>query len=174
MSPLPSEISTILPRELFKLFLVLTAENTRNLEEMIDYFSEKMAVTNTKLLWGTANLFSNRRYMSGAATNPDPDVFAFSAATIKTCLDATHKLGGQNYVLWGGREGYFNQMRASLTSSLTRKNSNSSTSTHEDGGLGDTTRSSCNGNAFREKMKASMSYKQDPLVYNFGSDDEDS
>ena len=70
------------------------SENTRNLEEMIDYFSEKMAVTNTKLLWGTANLFSNRRYMSGAATNPDPDVFAFSAATIKTCLDATHKLGG--------------------------------------------------------------------------------
>ncbi|MDB9807154.1 xylose isomerase [Amylibacter sp.] len=82
------------------------SENTRNLEEMIDYFSEKMAVTNTKLLWGTANLFSNRRYMSGAATNPDPDVFAFSAATIKSCLDATHKLGGQNYVLWGGREGY--------------------------------------------------------------------
>jgi xylose isomerase len=57
-------------------------------------------------LWGTANLFSNRRYMAGAATNPDPDVFAFAAATVKTCIDATHKLGGANYVLWGGREGY--------------------------------------------------------------------
>ncbi len=59
-----------------------------------------------KLLWGTANLFSHRRYMSGAATNPDPEVFAFAAATVKTCIDATHRLGGENYVLWGGREGY--------------------------------------------------------------------
>ena len=82
------------------------SENTKNLEEIIEYFAEKMTQSKTKLLWGTANLFSNRRYMSGAATNPDPDVFAFSAATIKTCLDATHKLGGKNYVLWGGREGY--------------------------------------------------------------------
>ncbi|MEP4194735.1 MAG: xylose isomerase [Aliishimia sp.] len=82
------------------------AENTRNLEEIIDYFADKMQATGTKLLWGTANLFSHRRFMSGAATNPDPDVFAYSAATIKTCLDATHKLGGENYVLWGGREGY--------------------------------------------------------------------
>ena len=56
--------------------------------------------------WGTANLFSNRRFMAGAATNPDPDVFAFAAATVKTCIDATHRLGGENYVLWGGREGY--------------------------------------------------------------------
>jgi xylose isomerase len=82
------------------------AENTRNLEEITDYFAAKMETSNTRLLWGTANLFSHRRYMSGAATNPDPDVFAFSAATIKTCMDATHKLGGANYVLWGGREGY--------------------------------------------------------------------
>ncbi|MEP3346613.1 MAG: xylose isomerase [Litoreibacter sp.] len=82
------------------------AENTRNLEEIVDYFGEKMDATGTKLLWGTANLFSHSRFMSGAATNPDPDVFAFSAATIKTCLDATIKLGGENYVLWGGREGY--------------------------------------------------------------------
>jgi xylose isomerase len=59
-----------------------------------------------KLLWGTANLFSHKRFMSGASTNPDPDVFAYSAATIKSCMDATHKLGGENYVLWGGREGY--------------------------------------------------------------------
>ncbi|MDG1170868.1 MAG: xylose isomerase, partial [Sulfitobacter sp.] len=82
------------------------AENTRNLEEIVDYFAGKMETTGTKLLWGTANLFSHRRFMAGAATNPDPEVFAFSAATIKTCMDATHKLGGENYVLWGGREGY--------------------------------------------------------------------
>ncbi|WP_458790885.1 xylose isomerase [Yoonia sp. MH D7] len=82
------------------------AENTRNLEEIVDYLAEKQAESGVKLLWGTANLFSHSRYMSGAATNPDPDVFAFSAATIKTCMDATMKLGGENYVLWGGREGY--------------------------------------------------------------------
>jgi xylose isomerase len=82
------------------------AENTRNLEEIVDYFAEKQEATGMKPLWGTANLFSHRRFMSGAATNPDPDVFAFSAATIKTCMDATIKLGGENYVLWGGREGY--------------------------------------------------------------------
>jgi len=81
-------------------------ENTRNLEEIVDYFAQKMDDTGMKLLWGTANLFSNRRFMAGAATNPDPDVFAYSAATIKTCMDATIKLGGENYVLWGGREGY--------------------------------------------------------------------
>ena len=82
------------------------AENTRNLEEMVDYFALKMEASQTRLLWGTANLFSHRRFMSGAATNPDPDVFAFCAATIKSCMDATAKLGGENYVLWGGREGY--------------------------------------------------------------------
>jgi xylose isomerase len=82
------------------------AENTRNLEEIVEYFAAKMEATGVKLLWGTANLFSHRRFMAGAATNPDPDVFAFSAATIKTCMDATMKLGGENYVLWGGREGY--------------------------------------------------------------------
>ncbi|MEO0635655.1 MAG: xylose isomerase [Pseudomonadota bacterium] len=82
------------------------AENTRNLEEMTDYLAGKMEDTGLKLLWGTANLFSHARYMSGAATNPDPEVFAFSAATVKTCMDATFKLGGENYVLWGGREGY--------------------------------------------------------------------
>ena len=82
------------------------AENTRNLEEMVEYFALKMEPSETRLLWGTANLFSHRRFMAGAATNPDPDVFAFSAATIKSCMDATVKLGGENYVLWGGREGY--------------------------------------------------------------------
>jgi len=82
------------------------AENTKNLMQIIDVFEEKMDETGVKLLWGTANLFSHRRYMSGAATNPDPEVFAFAAATVKTCMDATHRLGGENYVLWGGREGY--------------------------------------------------------------------
>ena len=82
------------------------AQSTKNLEEIVDYFAQKMEETGVKLLWGTANLFSHRRFMSGAATNPDPDIFAYSAATIKTCMDATIKLGGENYVLWGGREGY--------------------------------------------------------------------
>lgn len=82
------------------------AENTRNLNEIVDYFAGKMDASGMKLLWGTANLFSHRRYMAGGATNPDPEVFAFAAATVKTCMDATHKLGGENYVLWGGREGY--------------------------------------------------------------------
>ncbi|UWR07838.1 MULTISPECIES: xylose isomerase [Ruegeria] len=82
------------------------AENLRTLEEITDYVGEKMQASGTKLLWGTANMFSHRRWMGGASTNPDPDVFAFAAATVKSCMDATHKLGGENYVLWGGREGY--------------------------------------------------------------------
>jgi xylose isomerase len=82
------------------------ADNLATLDEITDYIGEKMQSRKTKLLWGTANMFSDRRWMSGASTNPDPDVFAFAAATVKSCLDATHKLGGQNYVLWGGREGY--------------------------------------------------------------------
>ncbi len=82
------------------------ADNLATLEEITDYIGGKMEGARTKLLWGTANMFSHRRYMSGASTNPDPDVFAFAAATVKSCMDATHKLGGANYVLWGGREGY--------------------------------------------------------------------
>jgi len=82
------------------------AESLRNLEEITDYFAAKMEGRKTRLLWGTANLFTHRRFMAGAATNPDPDVFAWAAATVKACMDATHRLGGQNYVLWGGREGY--------------------------------------------------------------------
>jgi xylose isomerase len=82
------------------------ADNLRTLEEITDYLGEKQQTSRARLLWGTANLFSHRRWMSGAATNPDPEVFAFAAATVKGCIDATQKLGGQNYVLWGGREGY--------------------------------------------------------------------
>ena len=82
------------------------AESAHNLEEMTDYLAGKMEAAGTRLLWGTANLFSHRRYMAGAFTNPDPEVAAYAAATVKTCMDATHRLGGANYVLWGGREGY--------------------------------------------------------------------
>ena len=82
------------------------AESKRNLEEIVDYLGNKQASHKAKLLWGTANMFTHRRWMSGAATNPDPEVYAYAAATVKSCLDATLKLGGQNYVLWGGREGY--------------------------------------------------------------------
>ena len=78
----------------------------KNLAEITDLFAEKMQKTGIKLLWGTANLFSHPRYMAGAATNPDPDVFAYAAAQVKNAIDATHKLDGANYVLWGGREGY--------------------------------------------------------------------
>src|SRR3989475_9376078 len=65
-----------------------------------------MGRTGVRLLWGTANLFTHPRYAAGAATNPDPDVFAYAAAQVKTMLELTHRLGGANYVLWGGREGY--------------------------------------------------------------------
>jgi xylose isomerase len=82
------------------------AESARNLESMVDQAEKKMAETGVGLLWGTANLFSHPRYAAGAATNPDPAVFAYAAAQVKHALEATHRLGGANYVLWGGREGY--------------------------------------------------------------------
>lgn len=82
------------------------AESNRNVRAIGEIFAKKMQSSRTKLLWGTANLFSNRRYMAGAATNPDPEVFAYAAAQVKNVLELTHELGGENYVLWGGREGY--------------------------------------------------------------------
>jgi len=82
------------------------AESIDRLNQVADIFAEKQKQTGVKLLWGTANLFSHRRYMAGAATNPDPDVFAYAAATVKSCIDVTKRLKGENYVLWGGREGY--------------------------------------------------------------------
>ena len=91
------------------------AESLKNLEAIVDYFGVKMETSRTRLLWGTANLFSHRRFMSGAATNPDPAIFAYAAATVKSCMDATHKLGGANYVLWGGREGYETLLNTDLT-----------------------------------------------------------
>ena len=86
--------------------------------EMVDYLGSKMQGSGTRLLWGTANLFSHPRYMAGAATNPDPDVFAYAAATVKHCMDATLALGGDNYVLWGGREGYETLLNTDLTREL--------------------------------------------------------
>ena len=82
------------------------AETLKNFQHMVDYLEEKMRNYPTRLLWGTANLFSDPRFMAGASTNPDPEVFAWCAATVKNCMDATKRLGGSNYVLWGGREGY--------------------------------------------------------------------
>jgi xylose isomerase len=82
------------------------AESARNLDVMVDQAEKRMAETGVRLLWGTANLFSHPRYAAGAATNPDPAVFAYAAAQVKHALEATHRLGGANYVLWGGREGY--------------------------------------------------------------------
>jgi len=90
------------------------AETIKNLRTITDIFATKMQKQRTKLLWGTANLFSNRRYMAGAATNPDPDVFAYAAATVKNMLEITHELGGANYVLWGGREGYETLLNTNL------------------------------------------------------------
>ena len=81
-------------------------EFNANVTEIARIFEKKMAAKNKKLLWGTANMFSNRRFMAGAATNPDPDVFAYCAAQAKHCMDVTKDLDGANYVMWGGREGY--------------------------------------------------------------------
>lgn len=74
--------------------------------EAVDHLETLQAQHGRKLLWGTANLFSHPRYMAGAATNPDPDVYAWAASQVRDALEATHRLGGSNYVLWGGREGY--------------------------------------------------------------------
>lgn len=82
------------------------AQTLHNLSTIVEYLGRKMGQSQTRLLWGTANLFSHPRFMAGASTNPDPDVFAWCAATVKHCMDATKQLGGSNYVLWGGREGY--------------------------------------------------------------------
>ena len=82
------------------------SETKKNFEYIIDKIEKKINQTNIRLLWGTANAFSHKRYMSGASTNPDPEVFAYIAAQVKDCMDATKRLGGENYVLWGGREGY--------------------------------------------------------------------
>jgi xylose isomerase len=77
-----------------------------NLAAMVDVLAQKQEETGIALLWGTANLFSHPRYAAGAASNPDPEVFAYAATQVFSALNATHRLGGANYVMWGGREGY--------------------------------------------------------------------
>jgi len=89
-------------------------ENDRRLQAMVDYAAAKQEETGVKLLWATANLFSNRRYMNGAATNPDFHVLSHGAAQVKAALDATIALGGENYVFWGGREGYMTLLNTDM------------------------------------------------------------
>ena len=84
------------------------AQSHENLDKIVDVFEEEQKRTGIKLLWGTANMFSNPRFMHGAATSCNADVFAFAAAQVKKAMEVTHRLGGENYVFWGGREGYMN------------------------------------------------------------------
>jgi xylose isomerase len=84
------------------------------LEAVTDEIEARMEQTGLRLLWGTANLFSHPRYAAGAATNPDPEVFAYAAAQVKLMLEVTRRLGGANYVLWGGREGYETLLNTNL------------------------------------------------------------
>src|SRR6201985_1696057 len=88
--------------------------NEKRLQELVDYAKTKQQETGVKLLWGTANLFSHRRYMNGAATNPDFHVLSHAAAQVKAALDATIALGGENYVFWGGREGYMTLLNTDM------------------------------------------------------------
>ncbi len=90
------------------------ADNEKRLQAITVYLKQKQAASGVKLLWGTANLFSNRRYMNGAATNPDFHVLAHGAAQVKAALDATIELGGENYVFWGGREGYMSLLNTNM------------------------------------------------------------
>ncbi|GGH05338.1 xylose isomerase 2 [Parapedobacter pyrenivorans] len=90
------------------------AENEKRLQTLVEYAKEKQAASGVKLLWGTANLFSHKRYMNGAATNPDFAVTAHAGAQIKAALDATIALGGENYVFWGGREGYMTLLNTDM------------------------------------------------------------
>jgi len=89
-------------------------ENDKRLQALVDYAKEKQKASGVKLLWGTANLFSHRRYMNGAATNPDFQVLAHAGAQVKAALDATIALNGENYVFWGGREGYMSLLNTNM------------------------------------------------------------
>ncbi len=94
------------------------AESTRRLEMITDYAKEKQAASGVRLLWGTANLFSHPRYMNGAGTNPDFSTLAYAGAQLKNAIDATIKLGGENYVFWGGREGYMSLLNTNMKQEL--------------------------------------------------------
>lgn len=93
-------------------------EHVNNMAAAVAGLERKQAETGMKLLWGTANLFSHPRYLAGASTNPDPDVFSFAALQVRHALDATKRLGGENYVLWGGREGYDSLLNTNLSREL--------------------------------------------------------
>lgn len=93
-------------------------ESAKRLDIITDYAKEKQAASGVKLLWGTANLFSNPRYMNGAATNPDFNVVAYAGAQVKNAIDATIKLDGENYVFWGGREGYMSLLNTNMKKEL--------------------------------------------------------
>ena len=86
----------------------------KNLKEIVAYLKQKQAETGIKLLWGTANVFGHKRYMNGASTNPDFDVVARAIVQIKNAIDATIELGGENYVVWGGREGYMSLLNTDM------------------------------------------------------------
>jgi xylose isomerase len=90
------------------------ADNDKRLQALTEYLKEKQKASGVKLLWGTANLFSNRRYMNGASTNPDFHVLAHGAAQVKAAIDSTIALGGENYVFWGGREGYMSLLNTDM------------------------------------------------------------
>ncbi|MGI8950122.1 MAG: xylose isomerase [Chitinophagaceae bacterium] len=94
------------------------ADNEKRLQTLVDYAKQKQQASGVKLLWGTANLFSNKRYMNGAATNPDFHVLTHAAAQVKAALDATIELGGENYVFWGGREGYMSLLNTNMKREL--------------------------------------------------------
>jgi len=89
-------------------------ENDSRLQALTAYLKEKQKASGVKLLWGTANVFSNKRYMNGASTNPDFHVLSHAAAQVKGALDATISLGGENYVFWGGREGYMSLLNTNM------------------------------------------------------------
>lgn len=89
-------------------------ESEKRLQKMVEYLKEKQDASGVKLLWGTANCFSHPRYMNGAATNPNFDVVAHAGAQVKLALDTTIALGGENYVFWGGREGYMSLLNTDM------------------------------------------------------------
>ncbi|MFT4204976.1 MAG: xylose isomerase [Chitinophagaceae bacterium] len=89
-------------------------ENEKRLQALVDYAKEKQAASGVKLLWGTANVFSHKRYMNGASTNPDFHVLSHAATQVKGAIDATIALGGENYVFWGGREGYMSLLNTDM------------------------------------------------------------
>jgi xylose isomerase len=93
-------------------------ESEKRLEKIVDYAADRQKESGVKLLWGTANLFSHPRYMNGAATNPDFHVVAHAATQVKNALDATLRLGGENYVFWGGREGYLSLLNTDMKREL--------------------------------------------------------